>query len=520
MFGFDGTSPQDVPADLVADCAGVILFKRNIVDANQLRALTDAIRAVPRRDGLPPVIAIDQEGGSVSRLAGVGTTTPSAMALGAAHDPALTQAMYRLIGDEMRAVGASLDLAPVADVNNNPDNPSVGVRSFGDDPAVVGEHVRAAIRGLRSAGAGATAKHFPGHGDTSVDSHLDLPRIAHDLGRMRAVELVPFRAAIAEDVDVIMTAHILFSAVEPERKPATLSRAILTGLLREELGFGGVICTDCMEMNAVAERYTPQDSAVAALAAGADLVLFSHTLERVRAAQAGVAEALRDGRLDAARLAVSADRVRALRTRLAPVDRAPGLSCVGGAEHEAAALDAARRAVTLVRDPMDLLPLRLAPAERVLVIQFSGAAATQVEDGQRHASGGRHATVIARALAQGGARIHEQVRSLDPAGHEFKQLLMAAGAAHAVVVVTSRAKQHPLQAQAVADLALIGKRVIAIAAREPYDADVLPTSVTVLCSFGEDPHAMRAAAQAVMGEIAPQGKLPVTLSAAAPGAAP
>lgn len=517
MFGFEGTTPDELPADLIAHSAGVILFKRNITSDAQLRVLTDAIRAVPREDGLAPLIALDQEGGPVSRLSDIGTTTPSAMALGAAADPALTQAMYSIVGDELAALGVSLDLAPVADVNNNPNNPVVGTRSFGDDPAAVAAHVRAAIRGLRAAGVAATAKHFPGHGDTTVDSHLDLPIIPHDLARMRALELVPFTGAVAEHVDVVMSAHVLFPAVEPAGVPATLSPAILTGLLRDELGFAGVICTDCMEMNAIAQRFSPEEAALRAIGAGADLVLFSHTVGRVRAARVALRAAVLHGKVGEERVRRSLERVRSLRARL--VHKPAALERVGSLEHQDAALAAARRSVTLVRNPKATLPLPLADGERLFVVQFSGAPASAVEDGERTRSAdegtaqSRHTTVIGRALARGPARVHEQVRSLDPAGHEYKQLLMAAGAAHYVVVVTSRAKQHPLQARAVADLAMIGKPLVVIASREPYDAEVLPSDATVIASYGDDPHALRAAADVVLGSSLPQGTLPVRLSA-------
>jgi len=519
MFGFEGTTPKELPADMIAQSSGVILFKRNITSAPQLRALTDAIRAVPRKDGLAPLIALDQEGGPVSRLAGIGTTTPSAMALGAAQDPALTQSMYGIVGDELAALGVSLDLAPVADVNNNPDNPVVGTRSFGDDPSAISMHVQAAIRGLRGAGVAATAKHFPGHGDTTVDSHLDLPAIPHDLARMRMIELVPFVGAVAERVDVVMTAHVLFPAVEPAGVPATLSPAILTGLLRNELRFEGVICTDCMEMNAIAARFSPEEAALRAVSAGADLVLFSHTIDRTRAAHAALRAAVLDGTLAHEGVLRSLQRVRSLRARIA---RKPAsLELVGSAAHQNAALDAARRAITLIRDPKGVLPLSLASNERLFVVQFSGAPASAVEDDERtHESGtepshSRHVTAIGRALAQGPARIHEQVRSLDPAGQEYKQLLMAAGTAQAVVAVTSRVKQHPLQARAVADLAMIGKQMVVIASREPYDANVLPADATIIACYGDDPHALRAAADVVLGVSPPQGRLPVRLSAEA-----
>lgn len=506
MFGFEGTSPQDVPWDLAAEAGGVILFRRNIKDARQVRALTDALRSTARDGQSPPLVALDQEGGTVSRLAQIGTTTPSAMALGAVRDPSATESMYRLIGEELDALGFTVDLAPVADVNNNPDNPVIGLRSFGDDPHAVSLNVRAAIRGLRSASLAATAKHFPGHGDTTVDSHFGLPSIEHDLSRMRALELVPFMAAIAENVDAIMTAHSLFPAIETNATPATLSRRILSDLLRDELHFEGVVMTDCMEMQAIEAHHPPEDAAVDAVAAGADLVLFSHTPDKVRRARQALHDAVLTGRLSAERVQRSLDRVADLRMRLARTVAPRRLDVVGSEDHRQAALAVARRAVTLVRDPKRVLPLRLSKAERMLVIEFAGNVASGVEDPDRSRK-----TVIGPALAQSDARLHEQIRSLDPAGHEYKQLLMASGAAQVVVAVTWRANQHPLQVRALADLAMLGKRVVVVAGREPYDAEVLPPELTVVASYGEDPNAMQAAAEVILGITAPSGKLPVAL---------
>ena len=520
MFGFAGTRPEDVPAQLVAGAAGVILFRRNIESAHQLRALTDAIASVPRTDGLPPLVAIDQEGGTVSRLAGIGTTIPSAMALGATGDAALTQSMYRLTGDELFALGINLDLAPVADLNLESANPSVGTRSFGDDAQEVSGHVRAAVRGLHGAGVAATAKHFPGHGNTTVDSHLDLPSIALSKEQWQSGERRTFAAAVDERVDCVMTAHAAYPSLDSGKLPATLSPAILGTLLREELGFAGVICTDCLEMEAIRSRWAPDEAVRTAICAGADLMLFSHSPGTVAAVVETIERAVVDGSISAERVKASVARVDALRKRLAARPRSPSddLSGIVGTQvHRDAAFAAWRRAITIVRDPHGLVPLRLGADQKILCVQFTGGAATPVEDGRKASGEGpshsgriRQVTAIGAALAHGPARVHEQIRGLDPAGHEYKQILMAAGSADAVVVVTSRANHHPLQAQVVADLQLIGKRLIVVAAREPYDADVLPMETTVLASFGEDPNAMRAAAEVALGEPA-TGRLPVRL---------
>jgi len=283
--------------------------------------------------------------------------------------------------------------------------------------------------------------------------------------------------------------------------------------LREELGFDGIICTDCMEMNAIAATCAPGRAAVMAVAAGADLVLFSHTPEKVRQAMQGLRAALQDGSLPPAQVERSLERVSALRRRLAAAGaraaEKPDLTSVGSEEHQAASLEAARRAVTLVRDPQSLLPLRIEAGMRVFVVSFIAAALSPVEN-----KSDKQRTVLGKMLTALGARVHEQTRSLDPAGHEYKQLLMASGSADVVIAVTARAAHHPLQARAVADLMMLGKPVVAVAAREPYDAAWLPANMTVVAAFGDDDYALQAALEFILGRFKASGKLPVTIAGA------
>jgi len=488
----------NAPPD-IAETAGAILFERDLQSVAAAQGLLARLRGSSRP---PRLIAVDQEGGPIARLRAIGTGTPSAMALGAADDEALTHDIYALIGAELAALGINLDLAPVADLNTNSSNPVIGLRSFGDDPQRVARHVSAAIRGLHSAGIAAAAKHFPGHGDTALDSHKTLPVVEHALARLSARELVPFRAAIAAGVDILMSAHVAFPALEPTGVPATLSRAILTGLLREELGFDGVICTDAMDMKAIADTYEPGDASVRAVAAGADLVLFERVDNAARAA-AALRDAVRAGTLDPGLVEKSLARVDALRTKLAASSPPADSTGIGSSAHRRLAAAAARRAITLVRDPNAVLPLKPSATDRILIVNFM-----PTEAGTK-SSTGRVTSVLGAALARGPARVQEQIRSLDPAGQEYKQLLMAAGAASMFIAVTRRAAAHPLQVQAVADLAMFGKPIVAIAALEPYDAGVLPQSIAVIATYGDGDDALVAAAETLMGTFTASGKLPV-----------
>lgn len=310
--GFSGTTAPDWLLRRVGEgLSSVGLFGRNIETPEQLAALTARLRA--ERDDV--LVAIDEEGGDVTRLeVRHGSSFPGNLALGAVDDLELTRAVAQELGRRLAECGVNLNWAPSADVNSNPDNPVIGVRSFGADPHLVARHTAAYIEGLQAAGVAACTKHFPGHGDTAVDSHHALPRIDVDLDTLYARELVPFRAAIAAGSKSVMSAHILLPALDPDR-PATLSPQILTGLLRNELGYDGLIVTDGMEMQAISATYGIERGSVLAIAAGADAICVGGGLEdeaTVLRLRDALVAAVRTGELPEERLADAAARVRAL----------------------------------------------------------------------------------------------------------------------------------------------------------------------------------------------------------------
>jgi beta-N-acetylhexosaminidase len=327
--GFAGVTPPDwVRRELEAGLGGVVLFSRNVRDPEQVAALTAAVRSV-RPD---VVVATDEEGGDVTRLAADGGSSyPGNWALGAVDDVALTERVAAAIAGDLMATGVNLDFAPVADVNTNPQNPVIGVRSFGADAALVARHVAAFVRGLQGGGVAACAKHFPGHGATELDSHLELPTVA-------AVELAPFQAAIDAGVQSIMTAHIRVPAIDDQ--PATLSRRLLTDVLRGELGFRGMVVTDALEMRALSSTLAPGEAAVRALAAGADALCLGHDLgeHAVQAVRDAVVAAVRSGRLAEERVADAAARVTAVAKWASRPGRRPDADAAVG-------LEAARRAL-------------------------------------------------------------------------------------------------------------------------------------------------------------------------------
>jgi beta-N-acetylhexosaminidase len=316
--GFDGTTLPDTVRDRLGQghLGGVTLFKRNIVDPMQTAALCAAIADAGPSD-LSPIVSIDQEGGRVARLGAPVLQLPPMRVLGRIDDAGLTRRVAHALADQLAAIGINLDFAPVADVDSNPANPVIGDRAFGSDPSLVSEHVVAFIEGLRDGGVLGCAKHFPGHGDTAHDSHLELPALRHDRARVDAVELPPFRAAVNARVASMMTAHVVFEGLAGE-VPATLSRAVVTDLLRSELGFDGVCFSDDLHMKAISDRYTVERAAILAIEAGCDGLLVCTDPDSQERARLALVQQAQDHPDFANRLREAADRMTAMR-RLAPL---------------------------------------------------------------------------------------------------------------------------------------------------------------------------------------------------------
>ena len=321
IVGFPGhEAPAELPARVRAGrCGGVILFARNVATPEQVAELCAALRGAAPPDG-PLLTCVDQEGGRVQRLRAPLTEWPP-MATLARHPPEVAHRVGLALGAEIAALGFNLDFAPVLDVHTNPRNPVIGDRALGSDPTVVAERAVALLRGLHAGGVASCGKHFPGHGDTTVDSHLDLPVVAHDETRLRAVELLPFARAVAAGVPMIMTAHVVFPALDAFW-PATMSARVLR-LLRRDLGFDGVIVSDDLEMKAVADRYSIEELVVTSLRAGCDAFLVCHRADlQEQALEALVHRAERDGDTRT-RLGEAAARVAVLQRRFAAPPYAP-----------------------------------------------------------------------------------------------------------------------------------------------------------------------------------------------------
>jgi beta-N-acetylhexosaminidase len=511
-IGFFEPMPTQETIDLIQKyhVGNIILFKRNIQNVQQVRELTQYLQRLAREAGhqQPLLVMIDQENGMVRRFGEHTTIFPGNMALGAIGSEQVAYEVALATGRELQALGINMNLAPDVDVNNNPANPVIGVRSFGEDPRLVARLGVAMVKGYHDAGVVTTLKHFPGHGDTAVDSHRSLPTLPYAVERLDSLELIPFKHAIEAGAETIMTAHLYLPLLmRDEMLPATISREVITHLLRERLHFPGVIISDCMEMRAVSDTVGVDQGTVKALQAGVDLVLVSHHADLQRRSIEALYAALRNGTLSEERVQDAAGRVVHLKARTLSWN-APSqdsLALIGNEAHRRLRDDAYARSTTLVRDNNALLPLRLHPEQRLLLLFlqpaiFSGAVDAEFScDALIEAIQQRHASVDTLVLT-------EQTLQADASN-----LWRAVDRADLIIVVTANANQDAYQAQIVQQLLHMKKAVIGIAAYNPYDLLAFPELGTYLATYEYTPPAFAAVARVLFGEAQPQGKLPVSI---------
>ncbi|GAC1487238.1 MAG: glycoside hydrolase family 3 protein [Candidatus Limnocylindrales bacterium] len=484
----------------VRKVGGVLIHSENFDDAASLRTITAALQRIAREaKTLPLFIAIDQEGGAVTRIGKGATLLPGNMALAATPDPAAAiRASVGILCRDMRAAGVNWDLAPDADVNNEPRNPIILNRSFGSDPSRVAALVETAVRAFAEERFLCCAKHFPGHGATTVDSHSGLPDLELDRARLDAVELAPFRAAIGANVPAIMSAHIRVPVLDPTPDlPVTLSPAVMTGLLREQLGFGGLLVTDDLEMGALTKTRSESEAGVQAFAAGADLLLFRFDESAQLDAHRRLVAGMTGGTLTRARVDASLRRIVALKERYGILGPAAATGPTGSPVDRTTADGRARQSLTVLR--AGGLPLR----GRILVASVAAPDIATLADQPTLGAvlRDRLPTVTARTISPA------------PTAAEIASLVSAARDAEVVVVGTADANANPQQAALVTALASIRTTVL-VSLRSPYDILAAPTAQGYVCAYtGREP-TLRALAEVLSGAVAPVGTLPVDLPGA------
>lgn len=503
-----GLPGPDLSAEVRDELAGLhpggyILYDRNVVSPAQVTQLNSDLQAAARANGDPALfLTLDQEGGIVSRLPETKgfTEFPGQMALAATGDVESVRRSARAMSAEMRAVGFNMDLTPDLDVNNNPQNPIIGVRSFGSDPVRAAELGVAFIEAMQAEGIAAVGKHFPGHGDTAIDSHVALPTVPHARERLESVEFVPFKAAIKARVAGIMSAHITFPAIDDTPGlPATLSSKVLTGLLRGEMGYDGVIMTDELSMGALGTSGHPVPQAAAeALAAGADILLLQSGFEMHRQVRQELVARLASGAIPLARLDDAVRRVLVLKQRMGILDGAvapisPSVEVSSGATRRVGdqatrslSREIAARAITLVRDEDHLIPLK--PDTKLLVVETGN-----------WALGNRLGATTMQVPAQ-------------PQARDITSILSVARDGRTVVVATSDVARNKAQADLVNALVDAHVPLIVVAVRSPYDILYIQPVPTYLATYGATPPMLDALVDVLLGKARAQGRLPVELS--------
>lgn len=495
---------------------GVILFRENSVSTIQTLELTRGYKKASPK--IPLFIAVDQEGGAVTRLQS-GTVMPGNMALGAVGNLKLTYAVARAIGEELQALGINMNFAPVIDVNNNPSNPVIGVRSFGDNPVAVAGLGIEFMNGLQDAGIITAAKHFPGHGDTAMDSHIDLPTVSHGFDRLEAVEFVPFKALINNGIDMIMTAHVTFPAIEGrDGVPATLSYNCLTDLLRDRMGFKGIVITDAFSMKAITDRYGDKEAASMAIKAGADIVLMPQNIEDTFSY---ILEQVRNGEISEARIDSSVRRILALKIKGGIIGKKAkfslrgnrrALKTVGGEKNAFIRRTVAERAVTLVKNENAYLPFRLEMHHKIVFFAPSQIGTDQVM------------LALQELLEQVG------VKTIGVRGFNYDgQRAMTSEQKEAVqnsdfiLLFTRTMKDADLSpvssfmpdfsTDLLTNAQSFGKKIAAISVRNPYDIQFLPGVTSYLAVYSDwAGGGVEAAIKVIFGKNNPTGKLPVSIT--------
>ncbi|MGW4520649.1 glycoside hydrolase family 3 protein [Amycolatopsis sp. NPDC004378] len=503
----------DTPAQVIRKyhLGGVIYFNNdtrdNFDDPVQVAKLSNGLQQAAIGSGahIPLQIGADQEGGTVTRMGAPATEFPNSMAISAGRDPGRATKAATILGHELRAVGINQDFAPDSDVNSNPANPVIGVRSFAGQPGLASQFVTAEVKGYQDSDlptktVAATAKHFPGHGDAATDSHTGLPRIDRTEQEWRDIDVPPFKAAIAAGIGSIMTAHIQFPSLDPSLEPATLSKPIVTGKLRGELGYNGVVITDSLEMQGVREMHSDAEIPVLALKAGVDQLLMPVHLD---VAINAVLNAVKTGDLPMQRIDQSVLRVLKLKFKsgmlFSPfVDPDRVMKTVGTPANLATAQDIADRGITAIANDGGVLPLKQKPA--TTLVTGWGVSTT---------------AALAQKLTAHGTTATAYQTGQAPTDAQIAQAVAKAQSADLVVVLTNNIGGFPLQTKLLNALQATGKPVVAVAAQIPYDAGYPSQVRTWLATYGYITPTLEALAKVILGETKPVGKLPVDIPAGA-----
>jgi beta-N-acetylhexosaminidase len=517
IFGFHGTTVNDEIRELIRtdQVGGIILFSRNLGTKEEILQLTMDLQNEAKEAGHkdPLFICVDQEHGVVRRLEGGTTVFPGAMLLGATGDPELSFKTAYATGQELKALGFNWNFAPTVDVSNNPQNPIIGTRAYSDDPVEVARFGIAAMKGFQAAGIVSSLKHFPGHGDTTFDSHVALPIVPHDLKRLEEVEFLPFQQGIVGGADSIMTAHVYFPAIEEKSGwPATLSSAVITGLLREKLDFEGVVVSDNMEMDAISNGIGTPRGAVEAIKAGVDMVIVSHQPELQKAVISAITEAVEQGEISLDRLEEALERVQGLKNKYLTWEDIPTSTnleersaVIGREEHQRLAEEVYRKGVTIVKNDANILPLQPNNQEERTLVVYAEQLYWMLDEKKEYEYG------LGDAVKEIDPSVDTIQLSNPPSDEEIENVLEQAATYPKIIVGTVTSSPCNKQQELIKRLYDLGKQLIVVATRSPYDLAYIPDVPVYIASYEASIPALQIVAKTIYGLESVEGKLPVTM---------
>lgn len=501
MAGFPSKYYDDNIEELIEDekIGNFILFADNIGNKNEVMELTKSIqKKLQECIGISGIISTDQEGGMVTRVRDGVTVFPSNMAFAAANEYKSTFEEGKIVGEELRSLGINMNIAPVMDVNCNPKNPVIGCRSYGDDPESVSKLGIGLIKGLKEKGVIAVAKHFPGHGDTSVDSHLSLPVINHDIRRLQEVELLPFKNAIEEGVDAIMSAHVLFPKVEPDKVPATISKKVLTGLLKNRMGFKGLIVTDCMEMKAIADFCGSDKAVVRAIIAGADLICISHSKEVQKKCIRAIKNAVLNGQISEERIDEAVKKILEIKSKYNIGGNLQKKFC--SKESKAFAEKISDKSITILKDHRNLIPLK----GRVISISTKAIELTCAEDKIKIENSFCHNL---NNVCTG----QEFEIPMNPEEDLINNIVEKCLGVDRIVIGICNVSVNKNQIKLIEEINKINHNIILVSLRNPYDILYFKEISTYVNAYEYTESSIKSIVKVLRGEIKAEGISPVKI---------
>lgn len=503
VVGFPGTEVDDELEELVLKykIGNFILFKHNIQSADQIKCLCKRLQElVIKHTGNPAFITIDQEGGMVTRLGEDCVNIPGAMAMAALDNEADIYHAGKMTGKQLKALGINFNLAPVADINSNMDNPVIGVRSYGDDPKWVAKCSLAMMKGLMDGGVLTSAKHFPGHGDTNVDSHLGLPRVEKTYKEIQQCELIPFQALVDSKIPAITTSHIIFPALDEDKLPATMSRRIITDLLKKTMGFEGLVISDCMEMSAIQKYYGTMEGIKKAIGAGVDLVFISHTMELAREASDTLTKMLEDGELSLNEMDASIHKIRDYKRKYVQVEES-GANLFQAQNAISESKEMLKRSLTPIQIPSSQIPKVDSDSLFLGCIPFRATNILNKDEGVFH---------FAEHMAK---YFHANGRLTDPkpSKEEVDELRLLMNKASTVVIATYNAHLNQEQLYLVQAAAEENKNIIVFAMRNPYDLRNLPPHAFGIAVYEYTRNSLEILSKYLESPFELTGKLPIKM---------